>query len=395
MLIEVLLDIPARALDAPFSYSWTDEEPTPQIGDCVLVEFGSRSALGYVTGVDAFGEPDEKTKPVERVVASRVFDEKALELACWMASYYAASLISCLRLFLAPALLPKLKKTAEGTYEVVMPAKPRRKKADKAGESVEKTPAKSIGAPQKPDTTFTRIMTAPRPERLSVEQEAALDALSPALTSGTPQAFVIAGVTGSGKTEIYLQAIELTLEAGRTALTLVPEISLTPQTVGRYRSRFGDRVAVLHSRLTPRQRANEFERIRSGEAPVVVGARSALFAPHQSLGLIVIDEEHDGSYKQNNSPRYHAREVAEQLALLQGAMLVLGSATPSLESLQAAEQGRSAALPYAKLTLKHRVNGQPLPPVTIVDLTREFDAGNRSMFSTQLQRELKAVRTRG
>ena len=370
------------------------EKSAPKIGDCVLVEFGSRPALGYVVGSELWAAPDENTKPIEQVLVSRVFDEKVLELASWMASYYAAPLISCLRLFLAPALLPKLKKTAENSYAVVMPAKPRKKKASGRGEPVEavgKSPSEATEAPQTGDKAFIRIMTAQRPKRLSAEQKTALSALSPALAAGKAQAFVIAGVTGSGKTEIYLQAIEQALEAGKTALTLVPEISLTPQTVGRYRSRFGDRVAVLHSRLTPRQRANEFERIRSGEAPVVVGARSALFAPHHDLGLIVIDEEHDSSYKQNNSPRYHAREVAEHLALLHGAVLILGSATPSLESLHAAEQGRSAALPYAKLTLKQRVNGQPLPPVTIVDLTNEFEGGNRSMFSINLQKSLKKV----
>ncbi|MCL2881402.1 MAG: primosomal protein N' [Coriobacteriia bacterium] len=398
MLIEVLLDIPARALDAPFSYSWTGDKPAPQLGDCVLVEFGSRSALGYVVGCEIWAMPDENTKPIEQVLVRQVFDERTLELASWMASYYAAPLISCLRLFLAPALLPKLRKSDEAGYEVVMPAKSRKKKGSGVRESesgAEETPAEATGSSQTADKTFMRIMTAQRPEHLSTEQEAALAALSPAMTEGEAKAFVIAGVTGSGKTEIYLQAIEQTLQSGKTALTLVPEISLTPQTVGRYRSRFGDRVAVLHSRLTPRQRANEFERIRSGEAPVVVGARSALFAPHHDLGLIVIDEEHDGSYKQNNSPRYHAREVAERLALLHGAVLVLGSATPSLESLQAAERGSNTVLPYCKLTLRHRVNGQPLPPVSIVDLTREFESGNRSMFSTQLKQALKDVHNRG
>ena len=398
MLIEVLLDIPARALDAPFSYSWTREEPTPRIGDCVLVEFGPRPVLGYVVGLNGAALPDEKTKPIKEVALACAFDEKALELACWMASYYAAPLISCLRLFLAPALLPRLKKSADGAWEVVAPVKARKTKAaltERQDASAELASGKDTQYPRADDETYARIMTAPRPARLSTEQEAALDTLTPALEAGTPRAFVIDGVTGSGKTEIYLRAIEQTLCAHKTALTLVPEISLTPQTVGRYRSRFGDRVAVLHSRLTPRQRANEFLRIRAGEAPVVVGARSALFAPLQNLGLIVIDEEHDSSYKQNNSPRYHAREVAEQLARLHRGVLILGSATPSLESLEAAREGRSAALPYSAIALKRRVNGRPLPPVSVVDLTREFEGGNRSMFSVRLQRALKETRDKG
>jgi len=412
MLIDVLLDIPARALDTPFSYSWEeggratapDQAETagpgpeaaasPQIGDCVLVEFGSRPALGYVVGVRPEAEPDENTKPLQRLLVREVFSQDSLDLARWMASYYAAPLISCVRLFLASALLPHLKKNAAGDYEVVAPVKPRKKKTvkgeGKAGQMAPSAPA-SAAESSRPD----RVMTAVRPERLSAEQEAALSMLRPALDAADPRAFVIAGVTGSGKTELYLQAIEQVLKAGRTAITLVPEISLTPQTVGRYRSRFGEQVAVLHSRLTPRQRANEFERIRSGQAPVVVGARSALFAPAPQLGLIIIDEEHDGSYKQNNSPRYHAREVAEQLASQHQAVLLLGSATPSLESLHAAGQGRSSALPYTKLTLEQRVNGLPLPPVTVIDLTQEFEAGNRSMFSLQLQHALKKVHKRG
>ncbi|MCL2324067.1 MAG: primosomal protein N' [Actinomycetia bacterium] len=375
MVVEVLIDIAARALDAPFSYSWPDTEGAPQVGDCVLVGFGARPALGYVTAVNEDAEADENTKTVTEVLTRGLFDAAALDLARWISSWYAAPLISCLRLFLASATIPRLKKQADGSYEVIAPVKARKQ---------------SPGAAPGP-----LINEADRPARLSDGQDRALEVLSAALRSAQPQAFVLAGVTGSGKTEVYLQAIEQSLTAGKTCLTLVPEISLTPQTVGRYRARFSDQVAVLHSRLTPRQRANEFARIRSGEAPVVVGARSALFAPHHDLGLIVIDEEHDSSYKQNNSPRYHARAVAEQLALRQGAVLILGSATPSLESLEAAREGRGEVLPCRKLTLPERINGAALPPVTIVDMTREFERGNRSLFSVRLQQGLHEVYERG
>ncbi len=154
---------------------------------------------------------------------------------------------------------------------------------------------------------------------------------------------VVDGVTGSGKTEVYLRAIEDVLAAGRSACVLVPEVSLTPQTVGRFRSRFGDEVAVLHSRLAAGERYDQWDLVRTGAARIVVGARSALFAPFKDLGLIVIDEEHESSYKQASSPRYHARDVAARMARLTGATLVLGSASPSMEALARCESGRMDA----------------------------------------------------
>jgi primosomal protein N' (replication factor Y) len=171
---------------------------------------------------------------------------------------------------------------------------------------------------------------------------------------------------------------------------LVPEISLTPQTVGRIRSRFGDDVAVLHSGLSDGERYTQWEKVRSGECGVVVGARSALFAPVSQLGIVIIDEEHDGSYKQGISPRYHAREVAEKLCELSGAKLILGSATPSMEALYKVETGK-----YRLSKLPERVNKQVLPQVHIVDLSREFTEGHRSMFSRKLLAALKEVYKRG
>ena len=196
---------------------------------------------------------------------------------------------------------------------------------------------------------------------------------------------VVDGVTGSGKTELYLRAIEKTLAEGRTACVLVPEISLTPQTVGRFRGRFGDLVAVMHSRMSQGERYDQWDFIKSGAARVVVGARSALFTPLSNIGLIVIDEEHEGSYKQDSAPRYDAREVARWMVERSGGVLVMGSATPSIEALYACEQGGS----WTKVDLPDRANGKPLPAVEVVDMAAEFRGGSRAMFSRKLVEGLR------
>ncbi len=239
--------------------------------------------------------------------------------------------------------------------------------------------------------------------QLTNEQQTAYEAIRHAVRSGEPHRFLLHGVTGSGKTEIYLQTIEDCLDTGKEAIVLVPEISLTPQMVERFKSRFGDRVAVLHSRLSQGERYDEWRKIRYGTAEVAVGARSAVFAPFTRLGLIVIDEEHESSYKQEESPKYHARDVAVQRAMKNGAVVVLGSATPSIESYAAAlqhEQREAAAVengkqearvnvpdampPLRLLSLKSRVMNRPLPLVHVVDMREELRDGNRMMFSRQL-----------
>ena len=205
---------------------------------------------------------------------------------------------------------------------------------------------------------------------------------------------LVDGVTGSGKTEVYLAAIERALADGRGALVLVPEISLTAQTVGRFRSRFGDEVAVLHSRLSAGERFDQWDLVRSGQARVVVGARSALFAPLASPGLIIIDEEHEGSYKQDKSPRYHAREVAAELARARGAALVLGSATPSLESLARCRAGEFRGARWTRVEMHERPGGARLPEVVVADMAEQFRGGGRSVFSAPLADALLDVARR-
>ncbi len=194
---------------------------------------------------------------------------------------------------------------------------------------------------------------------------------------GTDRRVLLHGVTGSGKTEVYLQAVAAALERGRTAIVLVPEIALTPQTAGRVVERFGDTVAVLHSRLTQRERFDEWARLRSGEARVCVGPRSAVFAPLEDVGLIVVDEEHDGSYKQEGDPRYDARHVAERRAGDAGAVLVAGTATPRPETFRR----------YERLELPERVDGRGMPPVEVVGM-----AGVQGPLHTATRDALDEVR---
>lgn len=219
---------------------------------------------------------------------------------------------------------------------------------------------------------------------LTDEQKQAVDQIDKAITDEDPKTFLIEGVTGSGKTEVYLQSIDKALQQGKTALMLVPEISLTPQMVNRVVGRFGDQVAVLHSGLSNGERYDEWTRIENHEVKVVVGARSAIFAPLENIGLIIIDEEHEASYKQDDNPRYHARDVALWRAKVNKSPVVLGSATPSLESRARAEKGV-----YQMIRMKKRVNEQKLPQVQIVDMRDAENSAVKGDFSPVLQASLQ------
>lgn len=221
------------------------------------------------------------------------------------------------------------------------------------------------------------------PLTLTAEQAEALERINKSIDAAEGTSLLF-GVTGSGKTEVYMQAISHTLSLGGQAIVLVPEISLTPQAMQRFKSRFGNRVAVLHSRLSYGERYDEWRRIRLGMVDVVIGARSAIFAPLEKLRLIVIDEEHEQSYHSDHTPRYGAAEVAQKRAKLSGAAVVLGSATPSLATFRRALSGR-----YELITLEQRVNKAPLPKVRVVDMRAEFLKGNNSVFSEALHAELK------
>ncbi|MEH7819804.1 primosomal protein N' [Bacillus altitudinis] len=231
-----------------------------------------------------------------------------------------------------------------------------------------------------------RKFTPSTPLDLTTEQAEAAKPIHQAVSDEKHETFLLHGVTGSGKTEIYLQTIDHVLQKGKEAIVLVPEISLTPQMVQRFKERFGSNVAVLHSGLSTGEKYDEWRKIHRKEVKLVVGARSAVFAPFENLGMIIIDEEHESSYKQEEMPRYHAKDVAIERAGRHQCPVVLGSATPSLESYARAKKGV-----YTLLTLKRRVNQQQLPHVSLIDMREELRNGNRSMFSEELMLRLKEV----
>ncbi len=304
----------ARALARPFTYLADGLER----GSIVSIAFGRSKRRGVVVALE-----DEVPEDVQPVAVSEVLGsvpEPLVDLALWLADYYGSTPARTLALVAPPA-----RKRRAG-------AKRRPRAEDLAGE--------------------------PRPDALTEAQERVLAQVVGALRR--PAHYLLYGETGSGKTEVYLRACEAALEQGLGAIVLVPEIALTPQAFGRFRARFGDRVAVLHSSLTEAERRDERERIATGDARVVVGARSAIFAPVERLGLVVVDEEQDSSYKQESDPRYDARTVAAKRGALENAVVLYGTATPRPESWERLE----------RLELGKRLVGS-LPPVKVVDLRRE------------------------
>ena len=430
----------------------SDPDPEPglgpvAVGATVLVPLGNRQVVGYViaTSPDApAGIDPKKIKPILQVLAVPAFDDAGAAVARWMAHEYACPLPDAVRPFLAPGQKVKVTRDA--------PGEPWRLVTDSVGAVDERwaglapaaadfTPARNAArqraviealaeGPQRvaelsatipgaaaavtalarrgvvlverrrqvrgaADATSLSSAAAPRPAALTDGQRAALSAIDAARAAARGDVVLVDGVTGSGKTEVYLDAIERSLADGRGALVLVPEISLTAQTVGRFRSRFGDDVAVLHSRLSAGERFDQWDLVRRGEARVVVGARSALFAPLADPGLIIIDEEHEGSYKQDKSPRYHAREVAARMARERGCALVLGSATPSLESLGRCRAGSWGGVTWTRVSMPERPGGARLPEVRVVDMAEQFRGGGRSVFSAPLADALRGVAERG
>jgi len=328
--------VSARAVARPFTYQVPDDAGP---GAIVEIRFGNSRRRGVVTEVDVVAPEGVDAAPVERVLET--IPPALVELALWLAEYYGSTPARAL------ALVAPHERARRGERRAV------------AGRDA--------------------LTAEPAPTQLSATQERALARIDELLASGGGH-LLLSGATGSGKTEVYIRAAEAALAQGRCAIVLVPEIALTPQTLGRFRQRFGDRVAVLHSALTDAERRDERERIATGAAPVVVGARSAVFAPVPRLGVICVDEEHDASYKQESDPRYDARTVAAKRASLEGAVAIFGSATPRPESWHALE----------RLELGTRLNA-PMPSVRVLDLRRE--AGYP--LSAPLLEELGALADRG
>lgn len=415
MIARVAIDL---ALDKLFAYSVPgDMEKKLAVGQLLSVPFGRRMAQGFVLelgGDEEAGGFTGKLKSVDRILDEvPFFSPTLLELVRRLAAYIAAPIESVLKaavpaavlkpgarpkelMFIAPSLPAKeveVTKRQQWIYDQIV--RLGGGWMNQLCAELDTTPAtlKLMGqkgllqiAPRRRfrSPLMNRHILPSKPMSLNPGQQRALDRVF----VQSPKPLLVNGITGSGKTEIYLQAIARVLEEGKGAIVMVPEIALTPQTVQRFAARFGDRVAVLHSALSDGERYDEWHRIRSGKARVVVGPRSAVFAPVNNLGLIVVDEEHEHSYKQEDNPRYHARDVAVLRGTIENAKVVLGSATPSLESYRNAMTGK-----YDYVELSERAGPGTLPQTMLVDLNARDGDDNRggSIYSREL---LEAVRDR-
>lgn len=414
-----------RPVRREFTYT-VPEEWASQLkpGMRVAVPFGSRREVGVCVGTSTECEvPIKRLKPIADVLDPRpVIDASLLELTKWMAGYYACAWGEALA-----AVLPAALKRERGTRKITMASPASGIGASELKELEERWPKQhrvlrtlldASGplekgellrrlnlSPSPLDTLVKRGMVmlekvdaAPdelmqakasdreRPAELTEQQAVAVKAITKRLDEPEGKTVLLYGVTGSGKTEVYLRVIEEAIARGQGAIVLVPEIALTPQTLGWFRARFGD-VAVLHSRMTDAQRLDMWRRVERGDCRVVVGARSALFAPVRDLGVIVVDEEHEPSFKQGSVPRYHARDVAVVRAGKSGAVCILGSATPSLESWRNAQRGR-----YEICRLDRRVHGGDPPPLEVVDMRAEVaETKDPGIFSRRLREALTDV----
>jgi len=391
-------------VDRAFDYAITPHlQPQMFVGQRVLAPFGSRKLIGYC--VELLGETKiDKVKPLISVLDEvPLVSKKMLELTHWIAEYYCCSWGEALQASIPSSVRGRRRGNTITVVEPLLSSQnlqeqlPRiRKRSPKRARVLEMldtwegdaavqelaraamcTSSVIKGLQKKGLVRFVQkpapfdplsVVSTEREQPLTPteEQTVALKTISDLVKAGNGGVALIHGVTGSGKTEVYLQTMSSVVKAGHQAIVLVPEISLTPQTVRRFRSRF-DRVAVLHSHLTDAERYEQWRAIAEGKADVVVGARSAIFAPTPSLGLIVVDEEHENSFKQDKAPRYHARDVAVVRGMLEKAVVVLGSATPSLESYHNALTGK-----YHHTELTVRVESRPMPAVEIIDMAREM-----------------------
>lgn len=412
---EVIVELPVTRVDRVYHYAIPlSLQGFIQPGVRVLVPFGQRRLPGYVVGLSA-PPSGVVLKEIHGVLdAVPAFTEEMYRLARWLAERYLCTTAEALQCIVAPRRGCRERTTlvlvAAGEAEEVRKLLARAPKQARAWEAARTQPglsrahlaARAGVSAGVIDSLLKRGLLIPvrrvlrrdpypacpaggwRPH-LTVAQETAVREIGRAVEAGQPEVFLLWGVTGSGKTEVYLRAIERALALGRQAIVTVPEVALTAELVGVFKARFGERVAVLHSRLASGERHDEWQRVADGAATVVLGARSAIFAPVRSLGLVVVDEEHETSYKQEEDPKYHAREVALARGSLARAPVVFGSATPSLESFARATANRS----YRLLTLPHRIDGRPLPEVSVVDLRQEHRAGNPHILSRTLQAAIR------
>lgn len=422
----IIIDISHEKLDKTFQYR-VPEQLKEKLSPGMQVEIpfgnGSRKTTGYVVELTDAPEYDvEKIKEIAGLVEGSIsIESKLIALAGWMRKNYGGTMNHALK-----TVLPIKQKTKEKKQRFVTlnldEAQAReqlalfQKKNHKARARLlmalmEQSPLPYEAVTGKLNITASVVRAMKELGVLCVEekrkyrspfgegfkqekkrqilnqgQQEAVDQIWQEISKGNPRTWLIHGVTGSGKTAVYIEVIEKVVNSGKQAIVLIPEIALTYQTVVRFYQRFGERVSILNSKMSPGERYDQFERAKNGELDVMIGPRSALFTPFSNLGIIVIDEEHETSYKSETVPRYHARETAIQRAKMAGAAVVLGSATPSLDSYYKARQGE-----YELLELEKRIEEKPLPECEIIDLREELKQGNRSILSGRLQ-ELMADR---
>ena len=422
---DIIIDISSDKLDRSFQYKVPERlEQEIKVGMVVSIPFGNASQLrkGYVTGFSK--EPkiaSGKLKEICEICSGEETTESRLiALAAWMKENYGSTMIQALKTVLPIQEKIKAKErryiclniSEDEGYQILADLEKTRFRARTRllKELLEKKRLDSVQASKKLGATSAVIKkmqeqgiirieydeilrnsmdTSDIPAKnqmlLTQEQEIAVQQIREEWEKQSPRPVLIEGVTGSGKTQVYMKLIEWTISRGEQAIVLIPEIALTYQTVRRFYARFGDKVSVINSRQSQGERYDQFKRAKRGEVQVMIGPRSALFTPFGNLGLIVIDEEHEPSYKSESSPRYHARETAIKRAELEHARVVLGSATPSVEAYSQAKKGA-----YGLVRLNARYGSRPMPQVSIVDLREELKAGNRSVLSRELREKMKA-----
>lgn len=413
----VIVDISHEKLDKTFQYGIPDDIASEiQVGVQVDIPFGRRTISGYVVEITDIPEYDvSKIKPLIGVKAGSVaMESRLIRLACWIKKNYGSTMNQALK-----TVIPIKKKTKEIRKRTIHLIADDREARDKlalyeakhqtararllrelitereldysvvtAKLNISSAVIKALCDQNIVTVTDEKSYRNPvkHLERrgydkvLNENQQMLVDEITGDLDKGEHHTYLIKGVTGSGKTEVYMELIAHTISQGRQAIVLIPEIALTYQTVMRFYNRFGDRVSIMNSRLSQGERYDQFERAKAGDIDIMIGPRSALFTPFSNLGLIIIDEEHENSYKSEGVPRYHARETAIEYARMCNASVVLGSATPSIDSYYNAQIGR-----YKLLELNTRVDDKPLPDCEVIDLRQELKNGNRSILSLRLQ----------
>ena len=420
MVAEVIINRGAKKLNRPFDYNIPKElEDLILVGSKVIVPFGKGEKREEAFVVKLKEKSEFANKDIIKIEEN--LTDKQIELAKWMANRYFCNVSDCIKLMLTPGTRTKnkekriqdkiintvyLKKDIEEIEFEIETKKIKSEKQIKILKFIKDNEGTTIPEIEMFTDTSRAIVNTlikngyleivekkvernpllfkdyKRTEKLQLtdEQQEAFEKVEKAINENRFEQFLLYGVTGSGKTEVYLQLIQKVIENGKTAIVLVPEISLTPQMLERFVSRFGkEDIAILHSKLSIGERHDEWEKIRNGDAKIVIGARSAIFAPLANVGIIIIDEEHDSSYKSETTPKYNAKEIAKKLAKENNIPLLLGSATPDLQTYYKATEKRINLLELTK-----RANNSSLPLVEIIDLKQELANGNRSMLSMEL-----------